>query len=185
MTDYVLIRSERRSLAVQIKEGKVIVRAPKGKPLDEIESFLARHQRWIRNRLARQEARRKEKESYPPLTPEDLRALVERAKRVIPERVAYYAPKVGVSYNKVTIRILRSLWGSCTSQGNLSFNALLLLAPPSVLDSIVVHELCHRKQMNHSPRFYREVLRVYPRYYDDHRWLKEHGNVLLSLVKNH
>ena len=95
--------------------------------------------------------------------------------RVIPERVRYYAPLVGVTYGKVTIRNQRTLWGSCSAKGNLSFNCLLMLCPPEVIDSVVVHELCHRKEMNHSERFYAEVLRVFPEYRKWDRWLKKNG----------
>ena len=180
MMEYVLIRSGRRSLGVQIKEGKVLVRAPWRTPLGEIEAFLARHRRWIASHLAKDAARAEDVAGVPSLSPEEIRALKDRARRVIPERVAYYAPKVGVTYGKITIRMQRSLWGSCNARGDLSFNCLLMLAPQGTLDSIVVHELCHRKQMNHSPRFYRDVLRVYPNYYADRRWLKDQGHLLLA-----
>ena len=114
------------------------------------------------------------------LTNEDIRALAEQAKNVIPERVAYYAEKVGVTYGRITIRNQKTRWGSCSSKGNLNFNCLLMLAPPEVMDSVVVHELCHLKQMNHSKKFYDEVLRVMPDYRARQKWLKEHGAELLK-----
>ena len=113
------------------------------------------------------------------LTREDIHILAKEALRVIPERVAYYAPKVGVTYRRITIRNQRSRWGSCSGKKNLNFNCLLILAPPEVLDSVVVHELCHLLEMNHSKKFYEQVLRVYPDYYRDHEWLKTHGEKLL------
>lgn len=113
------------------------------------------------------------------LTREDIHILAKEALRVIPERVAYYAPKVGVTYRRITIRNQRSRWGSCSGKKNLNFNCLLMLAPPEVLDSVVVHELCHLLEMNHSKKFYEQVLRVYPDYYRDHEWLKTHGEKLL------
>ena len=91
----------------------------------------------------------------------------------------YYAPKVGVVYGSITIRCQKSRWGSCSSKGNLSFNCLLMLAPPEIIDSVVVHELCHRKEMNHSAAFYAHVLRVFPEYWTWRRWLKENGPALL------
>ena len=91
-----------------------------------------------------------------------------------------YAEKLGVSYGRITIRNQRSRWGSCSGKGNLNFNCLLMLAPPEVLDSVVVHELCHLRQMNHSERFYAEVLRVFPDYWRCHRWLKENGGALMQ-----
>ena len=99
--------------------------------------------------------------------------------KYIPERVAYYAPIAGVSYGRITIRNQKSRWGSCSAKGNLNFNCLLMLTPPEVIDSVVVHELCHRKEMNHSRRFYDEVLRVYPDYHIWNKWLKENGAAIM------
>ena len=130
------------------------------------------------------------------LTETELKELVAAAKEHIPERVAYFAPAVGVKYGKITIRKQRSRWGSCSSAGNLSFNALLMLAPPEVLDGVVVHELCHTlhknhgakfhlKQMNHSAAFYREVSRILPDYKERNKWLKENGHTLLERLPNY
>ena len=181
--DYELIRTDRRSLGVQIKDSKVIVRAPKRMPVCEIESFLARHRRWIESHLAKDADRNKEIERIPAFSPAEIGALKRKAREVISERVAYYAPLVGVTYGKIAVRAQRTLWGSCSAKGNLSFNCLLMLAPPEVLDSIVVHELCHRKQMNHSRRFYDEVLRIFPNYFACKKWLKEKGALLLARLK--
>ena len=98
---------------------------------------------------------------------------------MIPDRVAYYAEKMGVTYGSITIRNQRTRWGSCSAKGNLNFNCLLMLAPPEVLDGVVVHELCNRIEMNHSKKFYEEVLRVYPEYRKSEKWLKENGRALL------
>lgn len=113
------------------------------------------------------------------MPPEELKTLTDRAKQVFPARVAYYAPLVGVSYGRITVRHQRTRWGSCSSKGNLNFNCLLMLAPPEVIDSVVVHELCHRKVMNHSKRFYAEVLRVFPEYRKWQKWLRLNGSALM------
>jgi predicted metal-dependent hydrolase len=118
-------------------------------------------------------------ENVPPLTEQELQELKRRAKLIFEQRAAHYAPLLGVTYSKITVRSQRTRWGSCSSNGNLSFNCLLLLAPDEVLDCIVVHELCHRKEMNHSERFYREVLRVFPEYQKHHAWLKQNGEGLI------
>ena len=177
---YTVIHSSRKTLALQIKNGELIVRAPKRTSLATIERFVAEHEHWIKKHLAKSEQMQAEAATTPPLSPEELRGLTEEARRVFSERVAYFAPLVGVTYEKITIRHQSTRWGSCTARGNLNFNCLLLLAPPEVLDSIVVHELCHRKEMNHSPRFYAEVHRVLPNYDATHAWLKEHGASLMS-----
>ena len=181
--EYELIRSDRKSLGAQIKDGRVIVRAPRRMPVVEIEAFLLKHRRWIAKHLAQAQARADMLSRVSKLTSEGVIALREKAKGIIPQRVAYYAPLVGVSYERVTVRLQSSRWGSCSAKGTLSFNCLLTLAPPEVLDAIVVHELCHRKVMDHSHRFYAEIYRVMPDYKERHQWLKENGELLLSLVK--
>ena len=113
---------------------------------------------------------------------DEIRQLADKALEIIPGRVNYYAPLVGVTYGRITIRNQRSKWGSCSSKGNLNFNCLLMLTPPEVIDSVVVHELCHRKEMNHSDRFYSEVLRVFPDYWKWERWLKDNGNILMAMM---
>ncbi len=177
---YEILRSSRRTLALEIRDGRLLVRAPRRATQAEIEALLEKHGAWIEKHLQRAEAQRAAAEALAPLTVEELRALAERALQVIPERVRYYAPKIGVTYRRITIRAQRTKWGSCSAQGNLNFNCLLMLAPPEVLDSIVVHELCHRREMNHSERFYAEVLRVFPDYRKWNKWLKENGPLLMQ-----
>ena len=110
---------------------------------------------------------------------EEIRELADKALKVIPERVKLYASKIGVTYGRITIRNQRTKWGSCTSKGNLNFNCLLMLVPEEVMDSVIVHELCHRKQMNHSDRFYAEILKVFPEYYKWDKWLKDNGDRIM------
>ncbi len=116
-----------------------------------------------------------------PLTDAERKELIIKAKAVIPQRVQYYAPIVGVDYGRITIRCQRTRWGSCSSKGNLNFNCLLMLMPEKVIDSVVVHELCHRKHMNHSAQFYAEVERVFPEYKKCRAWLKEHGGKIIRM----
>lgn len=113
------------------------------------------------------------------LTQEEIKELYKKAKEYIPQRVAYYEPLVGVDHNRICIKMQKTRWGSCSSKGNLNFNCLLMLMPPEVIDSIVVHELCHRIHLNHSKAFYAEVLRVYPDYYKWNKWLKENGGAIM------
>ncbi len=87
---------------------------------------------------------------------------------------------MGVSYGRITIRSQRTRWGSCSSKGNLNFNCLLLLCPEAVQDYVVVHELCHRKELNHSPKFWAEVERICPDYKTHRKWLKENGSSLIG-----
>ena len=178
--EFEVIRSKRKTMGATIKGNKLIICAPLKATNEEIDLFVQRHKRWIETHLAKAQERETVKAGIHKLSQEEIAALVKRAKEVIPERVAYYAPLVGVTYNKITLRKQRSRWGSCSSKGNLNFNCLLMLAPPEVLDSVVVHELCHRKEMNHSKKFYAEVLRAFPTYWEQDKWLKQNGDLLMA-----
>lgn len=97
----------------------------------------------------------------------------ELARRKITDRVEYFAPLVGVDYNRIFIKEQKTRWGSCSSLGNLNFNWKLILLDEMLLDYVVVHELAHRKQMNHSPAFWAEVERVLPDYRERRKRLRE------------
>lgn len=172
---YRVIRSDRRTLAIQIlPDGEVVVRSPKRVSEKHIRAFVESKADWI------------QKHSKPAVvpsqkfSPEELAQLTDRAASVIQQRLRYFAPLVGVTYGRVTIRHQRTRWGSCSAKGNLNFNCLLALTPPAVLDYVVVHELCHRKELNHSSRFWEAVRTVLPDYAVSRKWLKEHGNQLIS-----
>ncbi len=183
--DYTIIRTDRKTIALQVRDGQIIVRAPKRAANTQIDAFVREHRDWIERQIKKQEAEKKESSGMQRLTEEQLEDLKARARREIPERAGFYAGKIGVTYGKITIRSQRTRWGSCSSKGNLNFNCLLLLMPQEVLDSVVVHELCHRKEMNHSRKFYEEVLRVYPDYYKWNGWLKKNGGRYLRMLPDH
>ena len=178
--EYEVIRSKRKTISAEIKRNTLIIRAPMQVRDDDIERFVAAHRKWIETHMAKAQERENARKSVCKLTKDELWKLAEKARLVIPERVAYYAPLVGVTYGRITIRNQRSRWGSCSSKGNLNFNCLLMLTPPEVIDSVVVHELCHRKEMNHSDKFYKEVLRVFPEYREWNQWLKENGSLIMA-----
>ena len=181
---YKLIRSDRKTVSLQVKKGELVVRAPRRLSKAAIDGFVRKHMDWILEQIQKQKQSKAAivQEQGTKLTEQEHEALKKRAKQVFAERVAHFAPLVGVTYGRITIRTQKTRWGSCSSKGNLNFNCLLLLAPPEVLDCIVVHELCHRKQMNHSKAFYAEVLRVMPDYHQRHAWLKKNGMALMRRV---
>ena len=172
-----IIRTARKTLSIQLKHGEIIARAPLRMKDEEIYSFIESKKSWIEKNLAKMEERQKVLDEVQPFTEDEIKALAEKAIEIIPERVKYYAPKIGVIYNRITIRCQRTRWGSCSSKGNLNFNCLLALFPIEVIDSVVVHELCHRKHMNHSPQFYAEIEKVFPEYKKWHKWLSDNGGV--------
>lgn len=144
---------------------------------------MLKNKAWIQKHLAEAMAKQHQIASVKKLSMDEIRQLADQALKVVPERVKHYAPLVGVTYGRITIRNQRSKWGSCSSKGNLNFNCLLMPVPPEVLDSVVVHELCHRKEMNHSDKFYAEVLRVFPDYWKWDKWLKDHGSELMAMME--
>ena len=179
MQKYKIIRSNRKTISLQMTADGLSVRAPYAATDAQIAEVVTRHAGWIEKQRKKIAEAQKNLPSVQKLSMEELRALADQALNVIPGRVAHFAPLVGVSYGRITIRNQRSRWGSCSSSGNLNFNCLLMLAPPEVLDSVVVHELCHRLEPNHSKRFYAKVLSVFPNYWACDAWLKQNGPILL------
>jgi predicted metal-dependent hydrolase len=100
------------------------------------------------------------------------------AKEVIHEKAAYFAKILNVTYAAIRVKDQKSLWGSCSAQGNLNFNWRIILAPEEIIDYLVVHELCHRRFMNHSADFWQCVAFVLPKYKQSRKWLKENTQML-------
>lgn len=179
-----VIRSNRKTVAIQVNSDlSVTVRAPRSASEKDIEEILKKKEAWISKHIEKikKTKERLEAESTEKLTREKVIALAEEALKIIPARVEYFAKVIGVTYGKITIRNQKTRWGRCSSKGNLNFNCLLMLAPPEVLDYVVVHELCHRKQMNHSKAFWLEVEKVLPDYKEARKWLKEEGSQMITL----
>ena len=174
-----IIRSKRKTVALEIRPDlSVLVRAPYWMADWQIRKFVDEKSDWLYAHLREMEQKQKLEAARPkaaPLNPGELQVLADEALRVIPERVQFYAPVVGVTYGRITIRNQRTRWGSCSAKGNLNFNCLLMKAPPEVLDYVVIHELCHLKEMNHSKAFWDEVGKVMPEYETYKLWLKENG----------
>ena len=108
---------------------------------------------------------------------------MESARKIFKRKTAAYARKMDVTYGRITIREQKTRWGSCTSEGNLNFNWRLIFAPEKVLDYVVVHELAHRKEMNHSARFWALVASILPDYTEQKSWLREHGGVIIGRLE--
>ena len=178
-----LIRARRKTLSIRItQEGNLEIRAPLGMPKGEIEAFLKEKAQWIETHRAKVLAEYAQGQEAP-LGEEEILTLAEQMRQRLPEKLNRHAASMGVSFGRVTIRCQQTRWGSCSSRGNLNFNCLLMLAPEEVLDYVVVHELAHRKQMNHSALFWQEVARECPDYKKSLRWLKDRGGALLSRAR--
>ena len=179
---YSLIRSKRRTISVEVTEdASVIVRAPKWMAKREIEAYVYENSDWIRRHLDKASKRNKKADDRGRITDNELDGLAIMALAEIPEKVRHYADILGVTYGNITVKNQKTLWASCSSKGNLNFNCLLMKTPEHVRDYVVVHELCHRLEMNHSRAFWDHVGTVIPDYKECRRWLKEEGSVLLRM----
>ncbi len=157
---YRVIRSGRRTLALEITpSGEILVRAPHAARDSEIAAFAKEHRTWVDSHLPKVLSRQR-----PPLTPEEEKSLRRLAKADLPERTARWAARMGVDYAGVSITSARHRFGSCNSRGKICFSFRLLEFPEEVIDYVVVHELAHRREMNHSPRFYAIVAQYLPDY---------------------
>lgn len=176
-----IVRSRRRTLSLEITEDlKVKVRAPYGVSKRRIRQFAADKMDWIVKNIQKMELKQEKISAVQKLTREELEQLADRAGEVIPARVAYFAKLLQVTYGRITIRNQQTRWGSCSAKGNLNFNCLLMLTPPGIVDYIVVHELCHRLEMNHSKRFWAHVATQIPDYRVCEKWLKENGSLIMA-----
>lgn len=168
--EYQWIRSGRKTIAIQITEtGEVIVRSPVSVSRQNVERFLDEKREWIEKH---QQKVREAEANQMILTPRQREEGIERAKKIFPERISYFAQRMNVTYGRVTLREQKTRWGSCSSKGNLNFNWKLVLLPEELLDYVVVHELAHRIEMNHSQDFWRIVERVLPDYRERRKQLK-------------
>ena len=173
---YQIIESDRKTIAIQIKpDGQVVVRCPKRMRIEEAKRFVESKADWIEKHLAKRPP-----QDMVKYTPKEIEQLREQARTLVTERVRYYVPIIGVTHGQIAIRTQHTRWGICSSKGNLNFNCLLALVPPEVLDYVVVHELCHRKELNHSERFWKEVERILPDYKARKKWLKDNGGALIA-----
>ena len=174
--EYIIKKSRRTTISVQITpDQKLLVKAPAYTSIKEVEDFLREKRDWIIKQINRTKVTSQQAAQMGILSDKEIRKLKRDAKKIIPERVEYYAKLSGITYNRIFIRLQKSRWGSCSIEGNLNFNALLALMPLEVLDSVVVHELCHRRNMDHSKAFYDEVLKIFPDYKKWDKWLKQNG----------
>lgn len=177
-----VIKSSRRTMSMEVRpDGSILVRAPFRASAEEIGNFVCSHKSWVEKQRIRIWKRADEIRlaDQNPLSPEDIRLLADQALRELPPRIAAYAGQMGVTYGRVTIRNQKTRWGSCSSKGNLNFNCLLMLTPREVQDYVIVHELSHRKEMNHSPKFWEVVEEVLPDYKKRRKWLRENGSVII------
>ena len=177
-------RSKRKSVAIKITaDMQIVVFVPLYVSDNEIERMVISKSKWIDEHMLKVQSTIDERSKLEKITFEQVKELADQAVEYIPKRVKYYAEKENFVYNKITIKNLVSRWGSCSTKGNLNFNCLLMLTPDYVIDYIVVHELCHLREMNHSEKFWAEVEKIMPDYQRAELWLKQNGGNLISRMR--
>lgn len=177
-------RSKRKSAAIKITaDMQIVVFVPLYVSDNEIERMVISKSKWIDEHMLKVQSTIDERSKLEKITFEQVKELADQAVEYIPKRVKYYAEKENFAYNKITIKNLVSRWGSCSTKGNLNFNCLLMLTPDYVIDYIVVHELCHLREMNHSEKFWAEVEKIMPDYQRAELWLKQNGENLISRMR--
>lgn len=177
-------RSKRKSAAIKITaDMQIVVFVPLYVSDNEIERMVISKSKWIDEHMLKVQSTIDERSKLEKITFEQVKELADQAVEYIPKRVKYYAEKENFVYNKITIKNLVSRWGSCSTKGNLNFNCLLMLMPDYVIDYVVVHELCHLREMNHSEKFWAEVEKIMPDYQRAEIWLKQNGGNLIARMR--
>ena len=171
MESYELIRSRRRTLALEItRDCRVLVRSPLGLSQAKIDAFVESHVDWIQAHLEQQ--RQRMASTPPPPTQADIATLKAKARAVLPEKVAYWSEKMGVRPTGLKITTARKRYGSCSGKNSLCFSLYLMEYPPDAIEAVVVHELAHIRRHDHSAAFYAEVAKVMPDYKERRKLLK-------------
>lgn len=178
-----VVYSGRSTLGLEVsRNGQVKLRTPRRVSDGDLQNFARQKEAWIIEKYLMMEEKRKaeslQQEPDYVKDPALEQAYRRQAKARLEERAAYFALRMGVSYQRISVRAAKTRWGSCSAKGNLNFHWKLILMPPQVLDYVVVHELAHRKEMNHSPAFWAEVEKILPDYRERRKWLKTYGQTV-------
>lgn len=162
MAEYKIIRSQRRTMSLEVKRnGEIIVRAPFHVSEQVAAQFVSEHQKWIQGAQKRQEARQ---QAHPEPTPAEQAALIERARTELPRKVAEYAERMALYPTGLKITSARTRFGSCSGKNSLCFSWRLMDYPEAAIDYVVVHELAHIAHKNHGPKFWALVEQYMPDY---------------------
>ena len=159
--EYKAIFSKRRTVSLSVKDGELTVRAPYGTPRTRIEELINKHSSWIEKQILKQRIPRKKDIHF---TQSEIKELKKRARTILNAKTEYFSKIMGLKYGRITITSAKTRFGSCSSKGNIAYSYLLVLYPEDAIDYVVVHELAHLAQLNHSQRFYKIVEKIFPDY---------------------
>ena len=159
--EYKVIYSKRKTISISIENCEPVIKAPVGTDEKTLRKIVEKHSKWISSHV---EYQRKKLALFKDLTAEDINKLKKDAKIYFKEKTDYYAKMMDINYGRITITSAQKRFGSCSSKGDISFSYRLMLYPEAAREYVVVHELAHRKEMNHSKRFYDIISSVMPDY---------------------
>ena len=172
-----VIRSARKSLGLEVRDANtVLARIPARVSDRELKTFVENHRSWILEKTAVM-AEREENRKSTPAPPPELLSKTDRMKiqLKIGKRVRHYCETMGVTVGYVAVKNQKTRWGSCSAKGNVNFNYQLAFLPEELLDYVVIHELAHRRHMDHSREFWAEVEKYCPDYRERREQLKEYS----------
>ena len=173
-----VIKSNRRTIEIKILDDLTVrVKVPKFMSKKEINKYIDNHMDWINGALALQ---KEKNESIKYLTDEEIQQCIEKANDVLPQKTLEFAKMMDVDIKKISIKSLKCKWGSCSSDGHIILNYKIMLAPQSVWEYVIIHELAHRVYMNHSHDFYNLIKKYKPDYKESISYLKQNGYVILK-----
>ena len=168
--NFVVEYSKRQTIGIYIRDAEIIVRAPKGTPKKIVNDFVLKNEEWVKTHLEKSLARAN---FYNGITDEKRKKYKSEAKEYFKNRTKYYSELMGIKYGRITITSAKRRFGSCSSEGNISYSYLLFLYPEAAREYVIVHELAHRVYMNHSPTFYALIEKYLPDYKERRRLLKD------------
>lgn len=176
-----ITRSSRKTLGLKLeRDGSLSVHAPRKCSVADIKKFIIKESLWIaKHRAMIENINEKAENAGGQYTQAELETMKKQAAAWFPAKISEWASVMGVSYTHVTFRAMKGRWGSCSDRSRLCFNILLMKAPERIRESVIVHELAHVVEMNHSARFYNVIYSVFPDYGECDRWLKTEGKVLI------
>ncbi len=179
--DCEIIKSNRKTIAIEVSsKGEIKVRVPRWVSDKKALEFVEEKRDWIEEKVTKAQSLQETKENIKLLSQQEHRQLARQASIYFDQKVLEYAIQLNVHFGRISIRCQKTRWGSCSAKGNLNFNYLLMLMPEQIRDYVVVHELCHLQEMNHSKEFWNLVESVMPDYKARRQYLKEHGREVMA-----
>lgn len=176
--DIEIIKSNRKTIEIKILDNlSVRVKAPKYMSSKDIKKYIDDHMDWINKAL---ESQKERNESVEYLSNEEIERVIDLANEILPKKTIEFAKIMNVTISKISIKSLKSKWGSCSSDGHIILNYKIMQTPVSVWEYVIVHELAHRVYMNHSRDFYNLIGKYKPDYKESIAYLKKNGYAILK-----